>query len=103
MNVFFVLNKVKIKNVLLKHSKDGKEYLQLSIVDNKKVYNSIFIFSDRFENFDNICFDSNSYYRISGKIFSKFGKQLFSVSKIIPICENNKLDNIENYEIKRVN
>lgn len=93
MEMFFVFNKVKIRKVFLKKTEDNKEYFQLSISDENKIYNSILIFSDRFENFENLSFDSNSYYRITGKIFSKFGKQMFSVSKIIPICENNKLDN----------
>lgn len=92
MDIFFVIKKSKIKKVFYKETRSNKPYCQLYVQDNRKEIKNIFIFSNVYEQFDDLDFKNDINYRITGRVINLFGnKQILSVSKIIPLCENNKL------------
>ena len=96
MDCFFVLKKVKLKKVYLKISKTGQKYYQLDVLEKRRKYSNILIFENRYKKFELINFNDYEYYSISGRVINLFGnKQILSVSKIEPLCENNNLGSYE--------
>lgn len=90
MEHYFVLKKVKIKKVYLKQTNNDKFYYQLIINDKNKIYKNVLIFQNRYKNFESLYFNNDTFYYLTGRVINLLNnKQILSVSKITPICDNN--------------
>ena len=98
MDIFFIIKKAKIIKAFLRDTKDHKNFYQLQIKEYSKTFKNVYLFENRFENFSTFSFSKDLDYRITGRVINLFGnKQILSVSKIIPLCENNKLGSEESH------
>ena len=98
MDIYFVFKKVKMEKAFLKQSSNDKLYYQLLIKENNRSFKNVVIFEDKIKGFENLSFDTNIFYGLRGKVLNlSKNRQILSVSKIIPLCENNKLGSEESH------